>query len=68
MVICPNGRREGLCGSLSFITVKHNRAYDEKYIKRPNTWEAMREMMGKLPNVCLGRNPDARKGGGSTGN
>ena len=40
---------------------------DKTLIKRPEEWEAIREGMGKLWRICLGRNSGARKGGWSAG-
>ena len=34
---------------------------DEKYIKKPEVWEAIRGGIGKLRRTRLGRNPGPRK-------
>ena len=38
-----------------------------RLINKPEVWEAIREGMGKLWRICLGRNSGVRKGGWSVG-
>ena len=54
----PKGHQQLEQGTHTWLDIVLN---DKKYIKKPEEWEAIRELMGKLWKTCVGRNPGVRK-------